>query len=157
MAGHNQNGLNMDAYFDDEGADVGTWESCNDLIEDLTVNQTRNTAKIKNRGSGEEKTITGQRVRSIDLTLTHDPTNTFWQACRDNFESDDPTDYIGFCAMDNELPPASGADAEGLKIDVVVVEFSQPQPLEEGSNWKVKLEPAFASPFEPAHVTVSTA
>lgn len=156
MSGHGQNGLHMDAYFDDEGADVGTWESCNDLIEDLSINATRNTGTIKNRGSQEEKKIPGQRVRSIDLTLTHDPTNTFWQQCRDNFESDNPNDYFGLAIMDNELPPASGEDGNGLKIDVIVTEFSQPQPLEEGSSWKVKLEPAFASPFEPAQVTVSS-
>lgn len=156
MSGHGQNGLNMDAYFDVDGADETAWVSANDLIEDLTINQTKNSSKIKNRGSNEEKSITGQRVRSVDLTLTHDPTNTFWQALKDNYESDDPTDYLGVALCDNELPPPSGESTDGLKMDVVVVEFSQPQPLEEGSNWKVKLEPAFASDFEPARFSTST-
>ncbi|GAB5444367.1 MAG: hypothetical protein Fues2KO_47160 [Fuerstiella sp.] len=151
------NGLNCKLYSDDEGADAGTWDLSNDIVEDLTLNQTKNTGTRKNRGSGEEKNIPGQRVRSIDLTLSEDPTDTFWQLCRDNFESDDPTAYFGIAVCDELIVPASGDTVNGLKMDVICTEFSAPQPLEDGLTRKIKLVPAEASTFEPTQFSVTTA
>lgn len=148
------NGLAAKCYTDDEGVGVGAWDDANECVQDITVNQTRNSNAVKKRGSGEEKHIRGLRVRSIDVMIIDDPTEAFFTLCAANFESDDPSDYFGIAVMNGPLP-AVGTDSRGLQMDVVVTEFGQPQPLEDVWVRKIKLVPADASDHEPAEATVA--
>lgn len=147
-----ENGLNMNLYIDDDpdltGVGAHTWQELT-IVADVTVNQTRNKGTVKNRGLGSEKYLAGLKVRSIDLEITHEPDDALFQVIADAYDSGDP---IGIAAMDG---PIGTSGSYGLQMDVIVTEFTQTQPLEDSSNWKVKLEPAAKSAFEPAHVTVS--
>lgn len=146
------NGLNMVLYVDDDpdltGVSAHTWQEI-DIVADVTVNQSRNKGTVKNRAAGTEKYLAGLKVRSIDLEVTHEPDNALWQILNDAFEN---ATVIGVAAMDKAI---NVDGAVGLHMDCIITEFTQSQPLEDSSNWKVKLEPAARSAFEPAHVTIN--
>jgi len=146
------NGLNMNFYIDTAGVGQGT-NAILDIVEDCNINRKKNTTSVKNRASKVERKLTGLRVESIELTLTHEPSNTLYQALLANFEASDNS-YIGVLAMDGPVP-ASGTDSVGMQMDVVVTEFSQTQGLEDSSARKVVLEPSAKSTFAPAEVTVA--
>lgn len=147
------NGLNMNFYIDTSGVGQGT-NVLLDIIEDCKVNRKKNTTSVKNRSKKVETKLTGLRVESIELELTHEPENALYQALLANFEASDNS-YIGVSAMDGPIP-AVGVDTHGMQMDVVVTDFSQTQPLEEASNRKVVLEPAAKSTFAPAEATVAS-
>lgn len=144
-----ENGLNMELYFDWAGLGVGggTWVNC-DIVADVTVNNGRNTGSVKNRAVGTEQKLAGLKTRSIDLEITHEPTNAQFQALLAAYEDGD---VFGVAAMDRDITEDG---AVGLQMDCIITEFTQSQPLEDSSNWKVKLEPAAKTDHIPAHVTV---
>jgi len=146
------NGLNMVLYIDDDpdllGVSAHTWAEI-DIIADVTVNQSRNKGTVKNRAAGTEKYLAGLKVRSIDLEVTHEPTNALWIVLKNAFEN---ATVIGVAAMDKAI---NVSGAVGLHMDVIITEWTQSQPLEDSSNWKCKLEPAARSAYEPAHVTIA--
>lgn len=153
------NGLNMHLYFDfgglgDEAITGNTgssgWDLC-DIVADVTVNNGRNTGTVKNRSVGTERKLAGLKTRSIDLEITHEPDDPNFQALLAAYENDD---IIGVASMDKTIVTAGSV---GLQMDVIVSDFSQTQPLEDSSNWKVKLEPAAKTDHVPAHVTVAGA
>lgn len=152
-----KNGLNMKCYTDDTGGvGDGTWDNQDEMINKITVNQTRNSSAIKRRGNGDETYIRGLRVRSIDMEIVDDPSDPLWLLLHENYESDDPEDYIGIACMNGTLP-AVGVASVGLQMDVVVTDFGQSQELEDGSMRKIKLVPSDASDFSPTEATVAVA
>jgi hypothetical protein len=151
------NGLNMHLYFDfgglgDEditGNDGSSgWDLC-DIVADVTVNNGRNTGTVKNRGSDTERKLAGLKTRSIDIEITHEPGDANFDALIAAYEAGD---VIGVAAMDKTITTPG---AIGLQMDVIITDCSQTQPLEDSSNWKLKLEPAAKTDHVPAHVTVS--
>lgn len=146
------NGLNMKFYIDDDpdltGVGAHTWTLLS-IVADVTVNQARNKGTVKNRALGTEAYLPGLKTRSIDLELTHEPTNSVWQTLAAAYESGAT---IGIAAMDGLIATPG---TRGLQMDCIITEFTQTQPLEDSSNWKVKLEPSARSAFTPAQVTVT--
>lgn len=152
-----ENGLNMHLYFDFGGlgdeaitGNDGTagWDEC-DIAADVTVNNGRNTGTVKNRAVGTERKLAGLKTRSIDVEITHEPGDEVFDALLAAYEAGD---VIGVAAMDK---PILTAGSVGLQMDCIITDFTQSQPLEDSSNWKLKLEPAAKTDHVPAHVTVA--
>lgn len=142
-----QIGLDAKFYTDDQGAGVGTWALI-DFVGDVTVNQTRNTVARKDRMSDFELMHVGQRVVSIDVTLTFEAADANYEEVRDAYTGG--TD-IGVAAM-HTLIATSGS--EGLQFDAKVSNFTRNEALEGVIAFDVTFVPSAESTFTPVYTEV---
>lgn len=117
--------IGLDAVFhtDATGAGVGSWGVV-DGVGDVTINQTRNTATRKDRSLDYETYHSGQRVISVDATLTFEAGDTAMEAIRDAYTGG--TD-IGVGVMHTAIATTG---SEGLIMDAKVTNFSRNEALE---------------------------
>lgn len=117
--------IGLDAVFhtDDQGAGGGTWVVV-DGVGDVTINQTRNTATRKDRSLDYETYHAGQRVISVDATLTFEAGDTQMEEIRDAFTAGSD---IGIGVMHTAIATVG---SEGLIMDAKVTNFTRNEALE---------------------------
>lgn len=142
-----QIGLDAKFYTDEAGAGVGTWDLI-DFVGDVTVNQTRNTVARKDRMSDFELMHVGQRVVSIDVTLTFEAADTNYEQIRDAYTGG--TD-IGVAAMHTTIATSG---SEGLQFDAKVSNFTRNEALEGVIAFDVTFVPSAESTFTPVYTEV---
>ena len=141
-----QLGLDAKLYYSANsiGDNSVTWNEISDA-EEVTLNIEPNEATIKNRASGWEKSLRGQKVASIEFTVTQNLGNTAYEALRDKHVS----------GADIALAVASGVintnGTEFFMMDAVLLGWSQSEPLEEAKTVAITAKPSALSAEDPSH------
>lgn len=141
-------GLLAKAYIDPSGVGGSTWTEVK-ILGDVQLPSSHNTGKVKERGSGFEKTVLGQKVNQATFTLTRRVGNANWEAIRDAYLN---KTLLGFAFMTG---PIATSGSEGWQFDGVIVDFPIAEPLEEASTVDVVVEPAAESTVEPSYVEIA--
>ncbi|WP_437205860.1 hypothetical protein [Planctomicrobium sp. SH664] len=129
----------------DEGGP--TWEEL-EPVGEVTINDTRNEGTVKDRRSQFEKTKLGQRVYSIDATVTHVKGDATLAAVRAAYETGVP---IAVAAMTGDIETPG---EEGMQLDCYVTAMTSPQPFEDIQTVDITFKPAAESDEEPVYVVV---
>jgi hypothetical protein len=140
-------GLEGKAYVsEDLLGDGPTWQEI-DIASEITGEDSRNQAAIKDRRSQFEKYKLGQRVITYSVTMTYVKGDEVLSVLRDAYDSNTP---IGFASMTGDITENG---EEGFMFDALVAEMGKPEPFEDVWTVDVVFVPT-STETEPAFVTV---
>jgi hypothetical protein len=135
-----QTGLSCKLYHDV----AASWTLIEDA-QDVTLSQTHQEATVNRRGSEDEETLVGQKVREISFDLTYDKTGVAYEALRDAYENA----TVIFMAVYDGAIATSGS--EGLQVYCYVTEFTRNEPVNGAVTLSVTLKPAANATAAPVY------
>lgn len=127
-----QVGRDFKAYYDATGVETPTWIEMTD-IEDVTEENSKSTATIKNRASKYEKALAGQHTMSGTLKQTYDKTSTAQLALLAAYEGDT---VFGLAIADG---PIATSGTIAMQLDALITSHQRSQGIDDASS----LENAF--------------
>jgi len=124
-------------------------------VRDLTLNLSKATADVTTRGNGGWRATVGTlKDGSVSFEMIADPTDTYYEAIRDAWLNETPTQFAVFSGA--LTTPA--VNTEGLVAVFSVNEFTRAEPLEGAQITSVTMTPTYITntSFKPAWKEVAS-
>ena len=142
-------GIDANMYYDAAGVDAVAWTELTN-VRDVALELEKGEADVSNRAYGGWRAIVGTlKDATVTWDMIYDTDDAGFIAIRGAWFSD--TTPFGLAIMDG---PIATPGSEGLKIDVEILAFGIPQPMEDAFKVNVRAKPTYSS-TDPAWYTAS--
>ena len=129
-----QVGREFKAYYDATGVETPTWLEMTD-VEDVTEENSKNTATVKNRASKYEKALAGQHTMSGTIKQTYDKASTAQLALLSAYEGDS---VFGLAIADGAIDTAGTIS---LQLDALITSYQRSQGVDDVSVLETSFVP----------------
>lgn len=109
-------------------------------VRNVTLSLSKSDADLTTRkANGWKTSVAGLKEAAIEFDMVWDPTDAGFTAIQTAFMTDTP---LAVMVLDGAKTVAG---SQGLKADVMVMNFSREEPLEEALTAKVSIKPTYSA------------